>query len=78
MSRVLYRAAVFFLMMPHLAERSIREKVAGESGRGAFYILAGDQAAERTNLGDASGTSATDSLRSCALSAGPAFLRKHD
>jgi len=27
--RLLYRAAVFFLMMPHLAERSIRENVFG-------------------------------------------------
>jgi len=29
--RLLYRAAVFFLMMPHFAERSIREKVAGSA-----------------------------------------------
>ena len=29
--RLLYRAAVFFLMMPHRAERSISENVAGNA-----------------------------------------------
>lgn len=38
--RLLYRAAVFFLMMPHLAERSIRENVVGTIAVAAFASLA--------------------------------------
>jgi hypothetical protein len=34
--RLLYRAAVFFLMMPHFAERSIRENVAGSTAWAAL------------------------------------------
>jgi hypothetical protein len=34
--RLLYRAAVFFLIMPHFAERSIREKVAGSTACAAL------------------------------------------
>ena len=38
-SRLLYRAAVFFLMMPQRAERSISEKVAGSASFAAFASL---------------------------------------
>ena len=36
----LYRAAVFFLMMPVLADRSITENVLGKQFRGGLGILA--------------------------------------
>src|SRR6185295_4309912 len=39
-SRLLYRAAVFFLMMPHLAERSIKENVFGINAVAAFVSFA--------------------------------------
>ena len=38
--RLLYRAAVFFLMMPHLAERSIIENVFGTIAEAFFTSLA--------------------------------------
>jgi hypothetical protein len=49
-SRDLYRAAVFFLMMPHFAARSTSEKVWGERRLGAIGILRRDQSPEGADL----------------------------